>query len=152
MKYLFLLLLLALAGMVYTGCKKNKPVDQIDCCDPPVPPATYWELRSVQASITPTKTYASGNGNLLEFDNDRSYRIWANGQVTKTGFFNIVQDTSSGICEARPGPEWIRLVYDSNFTAAKTFVKVADTTLQLQTGCMAVDGGVFSIYKRVQKP
>ena len=155
MKCLSLLLLLALPVIISPGCKKHAIDLQPPCCEPHFPTLLgYWELHSVQASITPTQTYAAGSGNLLVFAGDRTYTIQANGQVTKTGRFDVVPDTasSSNVCGAKPGPNWARIVYDSNFTADKTFFLLTDTTLQTQRGCTAIDGGVLSMYKRIPKP
>jgi len=87
MKKIYLILLLA--GCWIASCKKEAKVS----------PGLFgkWELRSRGGGIAGiSTTYKAGNGNILQFNSDSTYKKYQNGQVTGEGPFHIGKVTPYG--------------------------------------------------------
>jgi len=97
--------------------------------------------------------YAAGNGNILEFT-DTAYKIYKAGSPIQSGQYTVLQDTtvSANVCLAFPKGRYPnRIIYDSNFAAAKIFYQVAGDSLKFISGCYAIDAGHSEVYVRIKK-
>jgi hypothetical protein len=99
-----LLIVMAVTGLV--ACKKTK-----------VSPTVYivgkWELhRKFGGNIQPTETtYQAGNGNILQFNADSTYKTYSGGTVVDEGAFKIYRHAyKSG-----------NMVYDELYFASSRF-------------------------------
>ncbi|MEJ7680787.1 MAG: hypothetical protein WKG06_23630 [Segetibacter sp.] len=55
-----------------------------------------WELRQAQRGMIPKVAYGAENGNLLMFS-DSAYAIYKNGNLTKSGHYRLLKDTSAEV-------------------------------------------------------
>lgn len=109
-----------------------------------------WELKQVQNGMIPTKEYASGNGNVLQFS-DSTYERYTNGTLAKSGRYNIIVDTSvqKEVGLVIPSGKFKhRIVFDNDFTSQKTFLEVEENKLTLLSGNFPTDGGSFTLYEK----
>ncbi|MCW3107311.1 MAG: hypothetical protein JWQ09_1817 [Segetibacter sp.] len=107
-----------------------------------------WELVKVQAGRT--IDYPTGNGNILKFTNS-NYQAFANGQLTKSGTYTIINDPTveQEVCLVLPEDEYRnRIIYDGDNNAPKVFIQISNDTLSLLSGCFAVDAGSNTEYVR----
>lgn len=108
-----------------------------------------WELR--QASGMIVINYPVGNGKKITFQGNY-YEMWDNGQITKSGTFEIVADASvsASTCMVIPNGKYTRrIIYDSNTTAQKIFLQRDGNKLYFISGCFALDGGSVTEYVRL---
>jgi hypothetical protein len=87
-----------------------------------------WELhRRYGGNIIPPDTvYKPGNGNILQFNPDSTYKSYTNGTLTRSGAFHILK--SSG---ERATPEPNDEIYFDNDTASKSYITISGTVLAL---------------------
>lgn len=104
--------LLVLAVGMILSCKKNSvsPVNIIG----------KWELtRRYGGNIFPSDTtYAAGNGNILQFNSDGSYKQYTNGSLTVGGTFHVSGN---------------QLYFDNNTYNDQTFYDVASISGDMLT-------------------
>ena len=109
-----------------------------------------WELREVQAGMTPVKNYAPGNGNSVEFTKT-TYKRFSDGILTKSGNYTVVLDNTVmdevGLV-LTPGEFDHRIVFDEDTRAAKIFVHITKDKLTLLSGFLPVEGGTKTVYDR----
>ena len=107
-----------------------------------------WELRSVSAMLL--STYPPGNGHIISFTSNK-YEIRDNGQLTRSGEFEIVKDMTAGASTClniRAGEYTSRIIYDNNINTGKTFFELSGNKLTIISGCFAIDAGSSSAYER----
>jgi len=134
---------------LFSGCKKTaEEEDKIITCPPPQSLAGTWELRELQSSMLPLQTFTAGNGNKLVLTYT-TYEFSAPGQVTKSGQYTPVADTAvtASVCLNLPDL-YYRVVFDSNYTATKTYFSLQGNKLKLVSGCFALDAGVLKTYEK----
>lgn len=142
MKYLVLIGVATMA-VFFDGCKKTAQDTTL---------VGIWELRLEQASMMPTQSYPAGNGNRIQFSQAKEYTFISNGQVVKSGKFDLAHDTTvaANTCLELPGRDFNRIVYDNNYAATKVFFKLTGgTKLTLISGCFAYDAGTVSVYEKL---
>ena len=143
---------MGIAAMVFTAaCKKteNETEGPVICLENNIL-LGYWELREEQSSMLPVQKYVAGNGNKVNFTN-QAYAFSAKGQVTQSGPYTVVNDTavSASTCLNLPPNQFYRIVFDSNYTATKTYISVMGNKLRLVSGCFALDAGSLRTYEKV---
>jgi hypothetical protein len=107
-----------------------------------------WELR--RASGMFSTAYPPGNGHIIKFT-DNNYEISVNGQITQSGRYSIVPDSTaeSATCLVIPAGQYTnRIIYDNNVTAKKVFIEISGNSLVFLSGCFAYDAGSSSEYAR----
>jgi len=124
-------LLLLLLAFTMSGCKK-------DNTHPNTINGT-WELRAWSGTIAGiSKTYPPGNGSLIQFNADNTYKFFANFQESNHGIYKIVKNginMGSRIYDA--------LYYDNSASADFVVLNVDSLTI----GNTYPDG-VTSLYLR----
>jgi hypothetical protein len=139
-------LLLIASCIVFLGsCKKNASKDGDETTI-----IGIWELRQTSAAMVPgAVNYAAGNGNRLEFT-ATTYKIYTNGQLTKSGNYNIVSDSTvqKSVCLVFPAGQFTsRIVYDGD-NSRKEFIEPDGNKLTFVEGCYALDAGHQSLYEK----
>jgi len=107
-----------------------------------------WELRSVSAMLS--STYPPGNGHIISFSGNK-YEIRDNGQVTRSGEFEIVKDMTAGASTClsiQAGKYTSRIIYDNNINTGRTFFELSGNKLTIISGCFAIDAGSSAEYER----
>ncbi|MEI9908923.1 MAG: hypothetical protein WDO71_04200 [Bacteroidota bacterium] len=107
-----------------------------------------WELRQTNGMLS--ITYPPGNGHIIKF-NSGNYERSLNGQITQSGRYRIVQDTtvSSATCLVIPAGQYThRIIYDNNMASEKVFIEFSANKLTFLSGCFAYDAGSFADYAR----
>lgn len=107
-----------------------------------------WELSMAQTGMAPSINYDAGNGNILLFT-EKTYKIFENNQLIKSGSYTIVQDTSvkESTCLELPADKFKkRLLYDSG--ESKLFIQIENNKLTTISGCFALDAGSYKEYLR----
>jgi len=89
-----------------------------------------WELHMRYGGfiIPPDTTYKPGNGNILQFNADSTYKSYTNGTLTQSGIFhtrNYVSDEMTAI-------RYDELYFDSD-TSAKSLINVSGTILTIRS-------------------
>lgn len=98
-----------------------------------------------------TVDYPPGTGQVFKFSGS-SYEIITNGQVTKSGTFEIVKDPSvaAATCMVIAENQYqYRIIYDNNNTGTKKFIQAGNDSLHFISGCFAVDAGNISDYVKI---
>lgn len=101
-----------------------------------------WELRTIQASITPPLTYPAGNGKIIKFTRN-TFEIYDGGQLIRSGQYELKKDGTvrENTCMDYDPQEYNRIiVFDGKTDTTKQFFKVEGKTLRLVSGCAANDG------------
>jgi hypothetical protein len=109
-----------------------------------------WELRQAQGGMTPSLSYAPGNGNRLVFS-DARYAVYKNGSLAKRGQYILIADSSveAAVGLVVPvGQFFRRILYDQDSTAPKTFLEVSGNRLRLLSGYFPLDSGSDEVYER----
>lgn len=136
-------LLIACCVIFLGSCNKNANKDASSIIG-------IWELRQTSAAMMPgVTTYAAGNGNKLVFTTE-GYQLYTNGQLAKSGNYNIVSDSTvqKSVCLVFPAGQFAnRIVYDGD-NSHKAFFELAGNKLTFVEGCYAVDAGHQSQYER----
>ncbi|WP_439879760.1 hypothetical protein ACSX1A_11285 [Pontibacter sp. MBLB2868] len=99
-----------------------------------------WEMKSASNGMTGALTdYSPGNGSIMKFT-DSSYEIISNWQLTRSGLYSIVKETSN-----LDNKIYNRVVYDNETNSIKSFFKVENNLLYIWT-----DGndGTSVVYRR----
>ena len=115
-----LVFLLVVASLLTSGCKKR-----VYCCA--MPNDAKWELRTRSGGIAgEIKNYPAGNGNFYLFQGN-AYKLYTDGQMTKHGWFQIVQDSSYVLHQPAS-----RIVFDNETNALRTLVKFSSNKMTIQ--------------------
>lgn len=139
---LALFITVAAFAFLSAGCKKDKAAAYLSI-------EGTWELR--QASGMITINYPPGNGNKLKFS-ATGYEAYENGQPVKSGGYTIVEDSTvvANTCLNLPqGSFTMRIIYDNQPTAEKTFFELEANKLSFISGCYAYDAGHSLVYEKV---
>lgn len=110
-----------------------------------------WELRQAQRGMTPTVAYGAGNGNILMFS-DSAYAIYTNGNLTKSGHYRLLKDTSAEVevgLDIPAGQFTRRIVFDNDFSARKAFIDISGNKLRILSGYFPLDSGSDEMYERI---
>lgn len=110
-----------------------------------------WELRSLQAGMTPTTAPPKGNGTKLVFERGSYTRYEKNVQVA-TGTYAIVKDdlvTASVGLVLPDGTFEARIRFDGN-DDPRVFFEISKDTLKTLRGYFPTDGGVAATYVRIK--
>jgi len=110
-----------------------------------------WELRKTSGGMMPgEQVYPRGNGNVLKFEGDH-YERYANGNLSKSGQFEIVSDNtvSESVCLVMPDGQFTnRIIYDNDTVSEKVFIQLSNKSLTFISGCYAFDAGHRTEYER----
>jgi hypothetical protein len=109
-----------------------------------------WELRQVQAGMTPTTQYPVGNGNRYHFF-ETTYQHYTNGALQKSGTYRVVRDTTvqAEVGLVLPAGQFTgRLIFDNELSAKKTFFGFEEGKLVLLSGYFPTDGGSRWVYEK----
>ena len=81
------ILLIIIIGCGFIACKKGGTVPSINITG-------KWELHKTYGGFIqpPDSIYQAGNGNILLFNNDGTYKRYANGAVTLQGTYRVVHN------------------------------------------------------------
>ena len=107
-----------------------------------------WELR--KASSMMVSDYPPGNGRTIKFTGNK-YEMRENGQITQSGEFAIINDTTAGestCLNITAGQYTNRIIYN-NINNQKVFFQLTGEKLVFISGCFAVDAGVALTYERL---
>ncbi len=102
----------------------------------------------VQTGMVASINYDAGNGNILLFT-EKTYKIFENNQLIKSGSYTIVQDTSvkeSTCLELHVDKFKKRMLYDSE--ESKLFIQIENNKLTTISGCFALNAGSYKGYLR----
>jgi hypothetical protein len=143
MKQLFMAVCAAALLYLAPGCKKLQehtvPNNSIQ---------GVWEL--IQISWNYTINYNPGDS-VLKFT-DTDYEISKKGVVSKTGKYELVNDTTvnaeTGLV-MQPGAYTRRIIFDNRINDQKVFIEIADNKLRLASGYFPTDGGTLAAYGRI---
>lgn len=115
------ILWIILASSCFAACKKNEVRLNGTLFG-------KWELHKRYAgNIIPfDTTYKPGNGNILQFNIDSTYKSFTNGTLTRSGVFHILKSSGE---RATPEPN-VEIYFDNN-TTAKSYVTISGTVLTL---------------------
>lgn len=116
-KILFVLVIVA----AVTACKKSKVTLNGTLFG-------KWELhRRYGGNIIPPDTlYKPGNGNILQFNIDSTYKSYTNGALTRSGIFHIIKRSGE---QATPEPN-DEIYFDSDISS-KSYITISGTVLTL---------------------
>jgi hypothetical protein len=135
---LFSFICVAVLLLSVTGCKKENLGDSIQ---------GSWELNRIIGMVaidTPMHNHT------IRFAGNH-YEYAFNGQVTKSGQYEIVKDLTApqATCsDAEANQYSYRIIFDNNTAYTKMFIKLSDNTLSLRSGCFYNDGGILEEYTR----
>src|SRR5579863_3395825 len=81
------LLLFVMVICSFAACKKGGTVPAINITG-------KWELHKTYGGFIqpPDSIYQAGNGNILQFNNDGTYKRYANGAVTLQGTYRVLHN------------------------------------------------------------
>ena len=122
-----------LFGLLFAllSCKKDNQVAISDNL------VGSWEFRGIACFCAPninTISPSPGNGNILYFFENNTYKHFQKTQLVKSGTYEIKKETFFGTPVNR-------IIYDSDTTAMKTFFKIENNKLTLYgTVPVAADG------------
>lgn len=152
MKYFVVIICLGALIVFLSGCEKNVAIEEStleESTDSSFIIGT-WELRLAQSGMVPTIEYAAGNGNILKFSGS-FYEKYLNGNLIKSGHYNVVKDTSvmDVVGLIIPAGQFTnRIIFDSDFSSRKTFIEVSNNKLTFLSGFFPTDGGSRLVYER----
>jgi hypothetical protein len=138
----FRLLLIGISSLILSACNKK------DQRNAGTTITGTWELAIEQAGMIPARSYPSGNGNLLKF-NDFTYQLYTDGVLTGSGTYIIINDKTveQEVCLVEPGDRFSnRIIYDNDTNARKLFIQISGDTLSFLSGCFALDAGLYRAY------
>ena len=111
------LLALVLLIVFAEGCKKESSEG--------VNVTGTWELRMTSGTIAGvTKTYPPGNGALVQFNTDNTYKLFTNNQQTTQGTYKIIKDGAT-----IGGQVYDGLLYDNRDPADFVILKADSLTI-----------------------
>ncbi|HEY8661645.1 MAG TPA: hypothetical protein VFF80_02610 [Bacillota bacterium] len=118
MKYKCFSLFVILVTLILFSCKKEKTQQSQSIVG-------TWELRTGFNGQGGATNYPKGNGRILKFT-ATSYQIYSNGQILKSGTYELVKDSSYIL-----GKTAQRIIYDNEQNSVRSFVEVVSATLTL---------------------
>ena len=143
MKY-FILAIVAIIITTFTGCKKDTGNKSMSTSI-----AGTWELRKLSGMI-PMMEYPAGNGNTFKFSGS-TYEKYSDGNLVKSGHYTVVNDLSAqesvGLV-IKPGQFTQRIIFDNDYTSAKTFIDLSSNQLTFMSGYFPLDSGSFMVYEK----
>lgn len=130
--------LVVVAALATTSCEKNTDM----CCA--FPNTGKYELRTRTGGIAgETKTYSPGNGNAYLFETGSDYKLYTDGQLSKSGSYKITQDSS--VVLHQPAS---RIIFDSQVNAMRTLIKFSSNKMTIQED--VYDGRTYEYEKVAQ--
>lgn len=133
--------------LTVTCCNKQKKTVQDDAA---LRLLGTWELREVQAGMTPIAQHPAGNGNQYRFA-ETTYEKFENGNLQKSGTYRVVRDTTvvAEVGLVLPAGQFTnRIVFDSNLDTEKTFFGFESGKLVFLSGYFPTDGGSRRVYEK----
>jgi hypothetical protein len=103
-----------------------------------------WELRFTQGGLAPSREYAPGNGNIVQFTKDSVF-IYNNHQLGYSHTYLIRKDTSYYFGEPKLMDMLIQ--HDANVNFVSIFMERKLNMLYQYIGTPALDGGVSKFEK-----
>lgn len=130
-----LLLILVVAGGL-VACKKSSTITT--AMNKSTGIAGWWELRRTSGGLRPDSIYASGNGNIYEFNSNNTYKKYQATLLVAQGVYRIV---------ASPGASanGVILIYFDDSTTGEQLQYDSQT---LTIGTSAADGPAWT-YQRI---
>ena len=131
---------------MFDGCKKDNSQNTTDSAL-----IGSWELRQVQAGMTPTIEYPSGNGSIYQFT-DTIYTIFTNGVLISKGYYIVIEDKTVNSqlgLEIPSGQYAKRIIFDNDSLSEKIFFQISKNKLSFLSGFFPLDGGVFRSYEKL---
>ncbi|MBE7173588.1 MAG: hypothetical protein INR73_23650 [Williamsia sp.] len=116
--------LLLTASLATTSCDKENDLGAVDY------PAynQKYELRVQSGGLAgQTQTYKSGNGNAYLFESSSTYKQYTDGQLSKTGTYKIVSDSSYVLHQPAS-----RIIFDNAGNGVRTLVRFQSNKMYLQ--------------------
>jgi hypothetical protein len=130
----FLLILIVAGSLV--ACKKNSTTPTTTTVSRGI--AGWWELRRTSGGLRPDLIYASGNGNIYEFNsNNNTYKKYQASLLVAQGTFRIVDNLG-------PAENGIILIY---FDSSTTGEQLQYDSRTLTIGTSAADGPAWTYQK-----
>lgn len=114
-----------------------------------------WELRQISGNFR--IDYPIGNGSTLEFTDslystsDSAYKIFADGNQPKQGYYKIVMDTSVRTATGLLYPPHQfedRIILNNDTASDKIFYQLNGDKLIIVSGYFPLDGGVEMTYEK----
>ena len=120
------------AVFLIVGCRKELSVTHIKNSSVDDALFAKWELRQTNGGLQPGVAYASGNGNIVQFNADSTYAIYTGGDaVSKRGTFHITKTALT------MGAATFDVIYYDHATCGEPIVLQGDS---LTIGTSAADG------------
>jgi hypothetical protein len=147
MKITYLFTLLAVFMLFAIGCKKesNSKINKVQTSTL----QGSWELRKQSGMLI--INYPPGNGQTISFSQN-TYQKKKDGQVIEQGDFDIIADATVAeeTCLTIPAGTYEgRIIFSGDNTGRKYFVQINNDTLNIISGCFAIDGGSISEHKKL---
>lgn len=135
-KSAFLILIVAL---LIAGCQK-KSIQSKSL-------SGTWELRELQAGMTPTITYTGGDGNRLIFSAS-TYKKFKDNVEVSSGKYSVIKDNSvkETVGLVVPEGQFRQRINFENGPSA--FFQVSGNKLTLLSGFFPTDGGSRAVYEK----
>ena len=128
-----LLLILIVAGSL-AGCKKSSTTPTKTTGHGVV---GWWELHRTSGGLRPDSVYASGNGNIYEFNSNNTYKKYQATLLVAQGTFRIADNLG-------PSANGVILIYFDNSTTGEQLQYDSHT---LTIGTSAADGPAWTYQK-----
>jgi hypothetical protein len=148
MKKVFGIMLISCIMLTMFACKKNSG-DKSENNSL----IGYWELAETSSAMMPARQHGPGNGNVIEIT-ATTYKKFGNGQVIKSGVYTTMEDNTveQNVCLVIEDDRYTRrIVFDTAFSATKSFYEIRNGKLAFISGCYAYDAGHREEYRRVNK-
>lgn len=102
-----------------------------------------WEYRGHSCYCTPEdpNDIKPGNGNVVTYLADGTYKRFAKAVLAKSGTYKIVKDTNGGV-------EVNRIIYDNDATSWKSFFKIENNKLTIFGSVSAAADGLEEYYEK----
>jgi len=147
MKYLITVIYLGSIMLLFNSCRKDNTINNATNATAII---GTWELEHAQISTNPIINYPLGNGNIIQFK-DSLYAKYTNGNIVKSGYYVIIQDTSvvSEVGLIIPAGKFTnRIIFDNDLISKKTFIQILNNKLTFLSGFFPTDGGSDISYIR----
>lgn len=127
------------------GCKKSDTAIAVDSIQ------GKWEIRAIQAGMTPTLIYEAGNGHYLLFEGN-NYKEIKSGATILTGTYTVRKESTSieGCPNSSPQPVMTKMIWSPSVGGREPFFYFDGNRLKFISGCFALDGGIFSEWEKVK--
>ncbi len=129
-----LLLILIVTGSLF-ACKKSSTTTTTITKSAGI--AGWWELRRTSGGLRPDSIYASGNGNIYEFNSNNTYKKYQATLLVAQGTFRVVDNLG-------PNENGVILIYFDNNTTGEQLQYDSQT---LTIGTSAADGPAWTYQK-----